>query len=92
MVENYENHTEYGKLATLSPISISGHALYVHPDSGWILEIWESSTKHPDVVFRFSDYAGNSLFNWLLDCAGKLYPFNAYIISKWAVENFDRLV
>ncbi len=44
MVENYENHTEYGKLATLSPISISGHALYVHPDSGWILEIWESSS------------------------------------------------
>lgn len=62
----------------------------------WTLEVWGSSTKHPDYKFYFSDFKKSEwvdeqhqVFQWLLECASKmLFPQTAKKISDYAYENF----
>ena len=62
-----------------------------------ILEIWGGSTKHPDVVFRFSNFLLSEWFEpedqivpWLLECASRLsIPYNSYQLAKWACDWYE---
>lgn len=60
------------------------------------LELWGSSTKHPDSKFYFSDFKKSpyvkeeyQIFQWLLECASKLYfPFYAKELVEFALKNY----
>ena len=60
------------------------------------LELWSSSTKHPDSKFYFSDFKKtpyinekDQIFQWLLECASKLvHPFFAKELAEYALENY----
>ena len=60
-----------------------------------ILELWGASTKHPDSLFRFSDFKKvefidekYQVFQWVLECASKLtWPQHAKELAEWALEN-----
>ena len=59
------------------------------------LELWGASTKHPDSVFRFSNFKKTELlpdevqiFQWVLECASKLtWPFHAKELAEFAINN-----
>lgn len=59
-----------------------------------VLELWGGSTKHPDSIFRFSDFQKSEwhpehtqLFQWVLECASKLpHPFHAASLARWALD------
>lgn len=59
-----------------------------------ILELWGGSTKHADVIFRYSDYHKSmwvddqsQIIPWLLECASKLtFPFHSIALARWALE------
>lgn len=65
-------------------------------DRDYILELWSASTKHPDSVFRFSNFKKNEfideeqqIFQWLLECASKLtWPFHAKELAEYALQNY----
>lgn len=68
-------------------------------DNDFILELWSSSTKHPDATFYFSKWSGKSefmsddeqIFQWLLFCASSLiFPPHALKVTQYAIENFYR--
>jgi hypothetical protein len=60
------------------------------------LELWGSSTKHPDSTFYFSDFKKVSwidekhqVFQWILECASKLtFPFYAKELAEFALKNY----
>lgn len=60
------------------------------------LEVWASSTKHPDVKFYFSDFnksewvvEKHQIFQWLLECASKMrFPSTAKQIAEIAFEKY----
>ena len=60
-----------------------------------ILELWGGSTKHPDSLFRFSNFKkvewmseDVQIFQWILECASKLtFPFYAKDLAEWALKN-----
>lgn len=66
-------------------------------DHETILELWASSTHHPDVRFYFSDFNTTSLvpkkdqvFPWILECASKLtYPSHSYKLTSWAINLYS---
>ena len=66
-------------------------------DHETILEVWGGSTKHPDCVFRFSDFtlsdwatAEAQLVPWIFECASKLsIPYHSYELAKWAIDLFE---
>lgn len=59
------------------------------------LELWGSSTKHPDSKFYFSDFKKSDIipeeyqvFQWVLECASKLtWPFHARELAQYAMDN-----
>ena len=59
-----------------------------------VLELWGASTKHPDSVFRFSNFKKcefikeeAQIFQWLLECASKLnFPFHAMELAEFAMK------
>lgn len=60
-------------------------------DGETIFEIWNSSTKHPDVTFYFSKFEKSpftdepsQIFPWLLECASKMF----FLSSSWRIANF----
>lgn len=63
-------------------------------DHETILELWGGSTKHPDSIFRFSDFQlcewidpHFQIFQWILECASKLtLPVHAFYLAEWAME------
>lgn len=65
-------------------------------DNDKILELWGASTKHPDSVFKFSDFKKSpsvdeehQVFQWLLECASKLtFPFHAKELAEYALKNY----
>lgn len=69
-------------------------------DRETILEIWSSSTKHPDSVFCFSDSelsrcvdAEDQTISWLFECASKLiFPYHAYMLATWACEAYEEMM
>lgn len=62
-----------------------------------ILELWGASTKHPDSLFRFSDFtlsdwfpSHRQLFQWILECASKLsFPIHARELTDFALEVWE---
>lgn len=59
----------------------------------YILELWGASTKHPDSVFKYSDWEYKSqyfedkyqIYQWLLYCASMLdFPFFAKELVDFA--------
>jgi hypothetical protein len=60
------------------------------------LEVWASSTKHPDAKFYFSDFSKSQwcseeyqIFQWLLECASKMnFPTTAKEIADIAYEKY----
>lgn len=65
-------------------------------DKETILELWGASTKHPDSVYHYSDFAKSDLlpewhpmqiFQWILECASKLsFPPHAISLASWDCE------
>lgn len=77
--------------------------IYKKPDSNfYILELWDSSTKHPDSVFDMEDFTlprwvdknnpiqiNGQVFQWLLECASKLnHPSHAYALADYAMREW----
>ena len=66
-------------------------------DHETVLELWGGSTKHPDCIFKFSDFtlsdwatAESQIVPWILECASKLsIPYHSYELAKWAVKWFE---
>ena len=60
------------------------------------LEVWASSTKHPDAKFYFADFKKSEwcvekhqVFQWLLECASKMsFPSTAKQIADLAYEKY----
>ncbi len=57
-----------------------------------ILELWGSSTKHPDSTFSFENVVGKttgiwSLYQWIIQNAAQLYfRFHTYCLVDFANE------
>lgn len=66
-------------------------------DHETVLELWGGSTKHPDVIFYFSDFTlsewyepEDQIIPWLFECASRLnIPYHSYELAKWACEIFE---
>lgn len=64
-------------------------------DNDLILELWGASTKHPDIVFRFSSFEKSQwidekyqVFQWVLECASTLnFPMTAKGLAQFALDN-----
>ena len=69
-------------------------------DHETILELWGASTKHPDSVFRFSDFhlcewfePEDQIIPWLFECASKLtFPFHSYELARWACNAYEEMI
>lgn len=66
-------------------------------DNDYVLELWGASTKHPDSVFRYSEWENKSeyfedkyqIYQWLLNCASRLsFPFHAKNLVDYANEHW----
>lgn len=74
------------------------NAIIVRKDDKYIytLELWGASTKHPDSIFRFSNFHRTpyidekyQVFQWLLECASKLaWPDNAKELTEYALKHW----
>lgn len=61
------------------------------------LELWGASTKHPDSVFRFSNFQLSEWFEpedqmiqWILECASKMnFPYHAWALAVWATGLYE---
>lgn len=70
------------------------HDLYlVRTDNDIVYESWSSSTKYPDVIYKFSNWENKShyimddfqIYQWLLFIASDtLFPFRAKEIARFA--------
>ena len=78
---------------------MSGYKVYSSlADHKTYFEIWGGSTKHPDVVYCFSDYVlsewfepEEQTFGWLFECASKLnIPYHSYALAKWACKMYEQ--
>ena len=62
-----------------------------------ILELWGASTKHPDCLFKFSNFKlsewfpkDRQIFQWILECASKLdFPIHARELVDFALDVWD---
>ena len=64
------------------------------------LECWGGSTKHPDVIYRFSDDfllspyfdKQDQVIPWLFECASRMtFPVHSYELAKWACEAYENI-
>lgn len=66
-------------------------------DHETILELWGASTKHPDSMFRFSNFKtcdwfpkDRQIFQWILECASKLsWPIHARDLTDFAIIVYE---
>lgn len=66
-------------------------------DHETILELWGASTKHPDSMFRFSNFKTcdwfhpfYQYFQWILECASKLsWPVHARDLTDFAIIVYE---
>lgn len=74
-----------------------GIVVYENEENDYILELWGASTKHPDSMFRFSEWENKSnmfapkyqVMQWLLYCASQLtFPFYAKDLAEYALQNW----
>lgn len=69
-------------------------------DRETVLELWGGSTKHPDVMFFFSNFQLSEWYEpedqtlpWLLECASNLnIPYHSYELAKWACELYEERI
>ena len=75
-----------------------GTVVYQNEENDYILELWGASTKHPDSIFRYSDWKDKSdmfapkyqIMQWLFYCASKLtFPFYAKELVNYALKEWD---
>lgn len=75
-----------------------GIVVYKNEADDYILELWGGSTKHPDSMFRYSDWQGKTdmfdkesqILQWLFYCASQLtFPFHAARLGEYALENWN---
>lgn len=67
-------------------------------DHETVLELWEASTKHPDVVFHFSKFLLSEWYEpedqivpWMFECASKLnIPWQSYELAKQACKWYEQ--
>lgn len=66
-------------------------------DNDYVCECWSASTKHPDTIHYYSEWAGkidmlepeDQIFQWLLYLASnKLFPFHAKEMVEYALKNW----
>lgn len=77
-----------------------GVKLYRRDDGEIILELWAASTKHPDSMFRFSDFTTveylpkpTQIYQWILECASKLtLPMHALDLANFASDVYDAII
>ena len=77
-----------------------GVKLYRRDDGEIILELWAASTKHPDSMFRFSDFSTveylpkpTQLYQWILECASKLtLPMHALDLANFAGDVYNAII
>lgn len=68
-------------------------------DHETILELWGGSTKHPDVVYYFSNFKLSDWFEpvdqtipWIFECASKLnIPYHSYELAKFGVDFYEEM-
>ena len=73
-----------------------GIKVFKNDEGNYVLELWGSSTKHPDSIFHFEDFQKSEfvdeehqVFQWLLECASKLtFPFHAKQLAEYALKNW----
>lgn len=62
-------------------------------------ETWGASTKHPDVMYRFSDYEDRNayssiealVFQWIVFCASRqFFPFHTVEILDWILDIYAK--
>lgn len=63
------------------------------------LEIWDSSTKHADLIFKFIDFEysnwrsfQNNIVAWLAECASKVSALHMYTILGMAKEETGKVL
>lgn len=66
-------------------------------DHETILELWGASTKHPDSIFKLSNFTlaeyipvYRQLFQWILFCASALtFPVHARELTDFALDVYE---
>lgn len=82
--------------------------LFKSNEHKYVIELWGSSTKHPDSVFFYDDERFKKsecvedtyqIYQWILWCASNMdYPFHAYKMAEDAkswyfkAEGFDERI
>ena len=70
-----------------------------------VLESWGASTKHPDMIEHFTEWAdyenakqylvcpqedNGFIFQWLLNCASRrLFPFHTFCLMEYARKYYE---
>lgn len=66
-------------------------------ENDYILELWGASTKHPDSMFRYSEWEDKisfienkyQVYQWLLYCASRLnFPLHAKSLVDYANKHW----
>lgn len=77
---------------------MSSYKLYSRlSDHETILELWGGSTKHPDVIYYFSNFKLSEWYEpedqtlpWILECASVLnIPYHSYELAKWGLKLYE---
>lgn len=66
-------------------------------DHETVLETWGASTKHPDAVFKFSEFKKCEFFDsytqivpWILECASKMmWPHHSCAMAQYALGLYE---
>ena len=78
----------------------AGTVVYKDDDGDYVCELWEASTRHPDVVYHMNadgkykksglyDDDKYEVFQWLLFIAGDLtFRFHAYSLVQYALREW----
>lgn len=79
----------------------NGFQLYSNIDTkDTYFEMWGASTKHPDVMYRFSDfvksdYVSDDAWNiapWIFECASKLsFPCHSVEVAEFGMVCYEML-
>lgn len=76
------------------------YVLYSYiPTKDTILEIWGSSTKHPDCMYHFSDFRKSAFADetwqipqWIFEIASRMnFPFHAIELAEYGLDLYEKL-
>ena len=78
----------------------AGTVVYKDDDGDYVCELWEASTRHPDVIYHMNadgkykksglyDDDKYEVFQWLLSIAGDLtFRFHAWSLAQYALREW----